>query len=310
MPKKTERPPRVEVVVEKSGGMREAAARAEHVARRLLRRTHLLAHRASRTLPVVPTVEAPPSDDGHLTLSLAPLELTLPAAPKSIEQEGVPSAERELAEWRQRAVRAEHAAAWLRARLRAERARAAAPPEIDAAALAADLARDLSRLSSHHQEAVLRVVRRRLADYGFPVPVPPAPPEQPRRGVGSVAPALDLPGWPAGALEVVTKLVLARAPEVADSAYVTRALELVTRRGRTTLATLWSDAGLAAPMSRRRLRLAVEALAALGALTEQRGMYSLNTAYQPPHPDPAEASLHHAHNHKGGPRRGPARRAR
>src|SRR5690348_11358207 len=133
MPKKSERP-QIEVVVEKSGGMREAAARAEHVARRLLRRTHLLAHRASRTLPVVPTVEAPPSDDRHLTLPLAPLELALPAAPESAEREGMPSAERELAELRQRAARAEHAAAWLRARLRAERTRAAAPPEIDATA--------------------------------------------------------------------------------------------------------------------------------------------------------------------------------
>lgn len=309
MPKKTERP-QIEVVVEKSGGMREAAARAEHVARRLLRRTHLLAHRASRTLPVVPTVEAPPSDDGHLTLPLAPLELALPAASERVEREGVLSAERELTELRRRAARAEHAAAWLRARLRAERTRAAAPPQIDAAALAADLARDLSRLSSHHQEAVLRVVRRRLADYGLPVPVSPARPEQPRRVTSSDVPSLDLPGWSPDALEAVTKAALARAPEVADPTYVTRALELVTRRGRATLAVLWGDAGLASPMSRRRLRLAVEALVALGALTEQRGAYSLNTAYQPPRPDPAEVPLRHAHNQRGGPRRGPARRAR
>lgn len=313
------RPPRVEVRIKKTGAMRGAAARAEHVARRLLRRTHLLAHRATGALPVVPTLEAPASHDGLITLPLPPLE-----------HGSLDAHEREATALRWRAARAEHSAAWLRARLRAERGRQAAPPVIDAAALAADLARDLAKLPAHHQEAVLRVVRRRLAEYGLPVPGEAPRPaaegaragtarglsNEARGGPGNLArggpggPTLDLPGWTTKEQEDVAARVLARVPEVADPAYVYRALDQVARQGRCTPAQLLNASGLSSPMARRRLRLAVEALDALGALTLQDGCYRLNTTYQPPRPERRDPPARSLPNQKGNLRRGPARYSR
>ncbi len=307
--------------------MHEAAG---YAARRLLRRTRLLAHRASHGLPALTT----PGADGHIVITLpvsAPAsaagdDLPLPAmAPVTaasappVDADGEPAArdvwtqddeeewgEREQGyergpaseslDWRTRAERAEHAAAWLRSRLRAERARlreqsALAP--IDAKKLATDLAGELARLRATHPDAVERVVRRVLAAHGLPVQAPPGRGQERRRTDGGAArdkrggadvtsAAMTASGWSREQLATVAAQVLTRTPEIADAAYVERVLALVARAGRATLPALLQSSGLDSAMARRRLRLTVESMAALDLLLARNGVYTLNAHYQPP----------------------------
>ncbi len=257
--KNDQRPP-IEIAIETAGTMREAAGRAEHVARRLLRRTRFLTGHAARKLPVAPPL-APGADDGHITL-------VLPAQPAVDERA---AREQELLELRARAERSEHAAAWLRARLRVERRRSTPTPQVDVAALTADLTRGLAALNAPHPGAVRRVVQQTLAAHGL------APPDA---GAGDAPP---LP-WSQEQQDALAQATLARAPEVADPAYVYRAIGLLAQRGRLTLPALTRAAGFASPMARRRLRLAVEALVALGALAARDGAYSLNSTWKPATP--------------------------
>jgi hypothetical protein len=273
--KKDQRPP-IEIAIETAGTVREAAERAEHVARRLLRRTRLLTGHAARNLPVAPP-HAQSADDGLITL-------VLPPQPAADERAAL---DQELLDLRARAERAEHAAAWLRARLRVERSRAARTPQVDVAALTADLTRGLTALNAPHPGAVRRVVQRTLAAHGLAAP---------GVGVGDTA----TPPWSQEEQEALARAVLARAPEVADPAYVYRAIGLLAQRGRLTLPELTRAAGFDSAMARRRLRLAVEALVALSALSARDGAYSLNPAWKPPTP---AATLHGRQGRKGAPRR-------
>ncbi len=308
---------------------------AGYAARRLLRRTRLLAHRASHGLPALTT----PGADGHIVITLpAPAPASAPtstarddlpllvmapvtaASASSVDVDRESAAEeawahddeenweepeqghnrrhvRESLDWRTRAERAEHAAAWLRSRLRAERARSwsqSAPAPIDTKRLATDLAGELARLRTTHPDAVERVVRRVLAAYGLPTQAPRGGEQEggarriaARDGRGgtiaaTTAMAMTASGWSRDGLAAVAALVLARTPEIADGAYVDRVLALVARAGRATLPALLQSSGLDSAMARRRLRLTVETMAALGPLLAQNGVYTLNTHYQPP----------------------------
>ncbi len=262
---------------ERADFVRGTATRAERVARRLLRRTRSLAQRASQRLPIGSASILSEPHDAHITLVLpapvpAPMSVpdATPASPAGSERGQAD----ERAVLRARLARAEHAAAWLRARLRAERLRRAGAPRLDADALAADLTRDLSRLRTYDAEAVGRVVRRVLSAHGLPVRI--AVPARPGRSVAVSNTPTVMPDWPRARQEAVAAQALARAPEVSHPRYVYQALALVASNGSGTLAQLTRASGLDSAMGKRRLRLAIDALVALGALTLRDGIYSLN----------------------------------
>jgi len=315
---------------EGSDAMHAVHEAAGHAARRLLRRTRLLARRASHGLPALTT----PGADGHIVITLPasaptsaarddfPAMATVTAAPPvdvdgesavsdawthddEQDQDGEEREQghergyvRESLDWRARAERAEHAAAWLRSRLRAERVRSRswnALVPIDAKRLATDLAGELARLRTTHPDAVERVVRRVLAAQGLPAQTPrERGQEGDRAGRGAArdgragtsaattALAMTASGWSRDGLAAVAAQVLARTPEIADAAYVDRVLALVAGAGRAMLPALLQSSGLDSAMARRRLRLTVETMAALGPLLVQNGVYTLNTHYQPP----------------------------
>lgn len=276
--------------------VREAAVRAEHAARRLLRRTRSLARHASRRLPLSPPSALPdpgPTGDHSALVLPTPPQQTQPAAWDAPELHELAD---EIALLRARLERSEAASAWLRARLRAERLRRAVTPRLDAAGLAADLARDLARLRAHDDESIGRAVRRVLAAHGLP-----APPLSPRDTPGTVPPTL--PGWSREDQDAVAAQVLAHAPEVSSPFYVHRALALVAAHGRGTLAQLTRASGFDSAMGRRRLRLAIDGLVALGALVARDGAYLLNTEYRP-QPQPIPRSRPPQHRRPGGATRG------
>ncbi len=270
--------PATEAATRPAGAVREAATRAERVARRLLRRTRLLRGPANGDARDAQDAR----DTGRNSPASAddtPMTLLPPPPDRSDDRtsdKGSQNLAREVAALRARAERAEHAAAWLRARLRAERARRPTGA-IDASALVADLARDLARLRYPRPDEIRRIVERALTAQGLPT-----------GGAGglrssggrNVVPALP-PGWSTARREAVGRQVIARAPDVADPLYVYRALALVAERGRLTVPGLLRASGLDSGMAKRRLRLAVEALAGLGALKERDGVYTLNPDYHP-----------------------------
>lgn len=269
---------------------RVAPGGASDMARHLLRRTRLLAHRASQTLPTLPTV-----GDDRITLTLPEADFASRTdagdsalAPASVfvdETERLEIATR-LHDLLLRAERAEGAAAWLRVRLRAERARARDRVKmsrgLDAVALRADLTRDLAQLRTRDMTAVGRVVDRVLLAHGLPI----APArtsmrrgsEAKKRGA-SVSPRPYIPpppGWTEGQLRAMAARVLRHSPEIGgDAAYVENALALVVRLGRPTLSDLLRASGYESPMARRRLRLTVEGLVAVGALVRHADRYGV-----------------------------------
>src|SRR5579885_1471731 len=183
---------------------KEAATLSVRVARHLLRRTRLLAHPAARKAASSAPADAT-APEGYVTL--AP-----PHTPVPVVERRDDDLARQLDELRQRAERAESAAAWLRARLRAERQQRPPAPQFDAAALASDLTRDLARLPTLHREAVRRVVYRMLAAHGLPVTAPDDERAE-RTRAGAV------PLWPREQQEALAEQVLARAPDVASPSY-------------------------------------------------------------------------------------------
>ncbi len=263
--------------------------RAEHAARRLLRRTRSLARQASRRRPLEPAGAPLGVDDTHITLVLPAPAPPEPRGEREPRLEPRPEQPDEVARLRARLERSEHAAAWLRTRLRAERMRGATTPALDAAALADDLTRDLARLRAHDAESIGRVVRRVLAAHRLPVQPPWTQTRTGRRtagAAGETAPGAGpatIAGWSREQQEAMAALALARAPEIASPLYVDRALTMVAVHGGGTLARLTRESGFDSAMGKRRLRLAIDALAALGALVARDGVYTLNTEYRPPH---------------------------
>ena len=254
---------------ERPDRVRGAAVRAEGMARRLLRRTRSLAEQASQHLPRGATTTTPDVGDGRVTTALPPV-----AAPARASV----AAPDDTALLRARLERAEHAAAWLRARLRSERRRGAATPRVDAAALAADLTHDLSRLRAYDTASVGQVVRRVLSTHGLPVHDRPA---SPKHGATSAT----VPGWTRAQQDAVAARVIARAPEVSSPLYAHQALILAAGQG-GTLARLTRASGLDSAMSKRRLRLALDALVTLGALTLRDEVYALTPDYKAVAPSP------------------------
>lgn len=255
--------------------VRGAAVHAGRVARRLLRRTHSLARQAAAPPP------AAPAEAGRLAS---------PAQAQAQDDELL-RLRRDVTLLHRRLARAEHAAAWLRARLRSERSRRGAAPRVDGAALADTLAVELARLPSPRPEVVRRLVARTLAAHGIPVPS--------RDNAGTETDPATIPGWTAARQERVTAQVLARAPEVADPFYVHRALQLVSAQGRVSLPEIFHGAGLGSAMARRRLRLAVEALTALGVLAWQDGQYALADGGVAPRQARDERRLHTGRQNAG-----------
>lgn len=272
---------------------RVAPESAGAIARHLLRRTRLLAHRASQTLPALSI-----TGDDRITLALPETafiprrdggDVSLPALVFVDAAEHLEMAAR-LDGLLLRAESAEAAAAWLRVRLRAERAgrreREKRPHGLDAAALRADLTRELAQLHVRDVVAVGRVVDAVLRAHGLPLaPAHPSEQRRTRRGPGarkqgsgtSSRPyAPPPPGWTQEQLRATAARVLRQWPEIdADPAYVENALTLVVRLGRPTLSDLLRASGYDSPMARRRLRLAVEGLVAVGALIRHTDRYSI-----------------------------------
>lgn len=285
---------------ERADIVRGAAVRAERVARRLLRRTRSLAQQASQRLPLGSPSPLSPSTGStgkHMTL-------VLPAPSPQADAQELAA---EVVLLRARLERSEHAAAWLRARLRAERMRRMATPTLDADAVAAGLTRDLAGLRAHDAEAIGRAVRRVLTAHGLPVRT------QAARGAAGGQDTAPLPGWSREQQEAVAAQALARAPEVANPLYVHRALALVAVHGSGTLAHLTRMSGFDSAMGKRRLRLAIDALVALGALVVRDGIYTLDTEYRParqPHRQDLSArysagarhSSHNGQTNRGAPR--------
>lgn len=252
---------------------KEAATLSVRVARHLLRRTRLLKKPRQAQTPVAQRVDNAAVPE---TQAISAPTAARPLAGSRPRDDELAQLLEEMSELRARVQRAETAAAWLRARLRAERVRRAPLPQFDATALAADLVRELHGLHTPHPEAIRRVVYRTLAAHGLPVS------QEAIEGRGGPTRGAVL--WPREQQEVLAAAVLARTPEVADPAYIYRVLALLAERGRLTLPDLVHAAGYSSAMARRRLRLAVEALAALGALTIRDGAYALNAAWTPPTP--------------------------
>ena len=270
MSKKKNRQQAIGLAVETAGAVRGAATRSAGVARRLLRRTQLLTRGASRKIPVLSTLDQ--KREGQIAIVVPDLP------PHTGEREEYREEMMgELARALVRAERAEQAAAWLRARLRAARARNHADtPRIDAAALSAELTDGLSRLRQPQERfAVERVVRRTLVAHGLAPD--PREPGQTRQNQT----AADLLPWSHDQLEALGRQVVSRAPEVADPGYARRILELLVQARQLSLPKLLAASGLSSAMSRRRLRLAAEALAALGVLTVRDGAYALNRDWTP-----------------------------
>jgi len=273
---------------ERTDFVRGAATRAERAGRRLLRRTHSLARqvsqRAARRLPSGSTsIPSQPNDAPITPVSSVPVPVPVPVPATGNEHARADerAALAALAALQARLARAEHATAWLRARLRAERLRRAGAPRLDADALAADLTRDLSRLRTYDAEAVGRVVRRVLSTHGAPVRTAvQARPD--RTGAVGATPAA-IPDWPRARQEAVAARVLAHAAEVSHPRYVYQALALIAGHGGGTLAHLTRASGLDSAMGKRRLRLAIDALVALGALALRDGIYTLTMEDHPPH---------------------------
>lgn len=252
---------------------KEAATLSVRVARHLLRRTRLLKKPRQAQTPVAQRL------DSAAALEMQAIQAPPAARPLADSRRRDDERTRlldEVHELRARVQRAETAAAWLRARLRAERIRRAPLPQLDATALAADLVRELHGLHTLHPEAIRRVVYRTLAAHGLPVS------QEAIEGRGGPTRGAVL--WPREQQEMLAAAVLARTPEVADATYVYRVLALLAERGRLMLPDLMYAAGYSSAMARRRLRLAVEALVALGALTTRDGAYTLNAAWTPPTP--------------------------
>ena len=153
--------------------------------------------------------------------------------------------------------------------------------QVDTAALAADLTRGLSRLHSPHPEAVRRVVYRTLAAHGLPISHADGAHGERSERPATASVSSPLP-WPREQQETLATLVLAREPDVADPAYIERVLVLLAERGRLSLPELSRAANYTSAIARRRLRLAVEALTAIGALTTRDSAYTLNTDWTPP----------------------------
>ncbi len=254
----------IQIAAETGSAVLDVATLAGGMARHLLRRTRVLKRRTQTTsTPAHPPIRAdtaavpdgPPLPNGT-------------AAP--------PGSGPDVTEWQMRARRAEQAAAWLRARLRVERAQRNATPRLDVEKLSADLSRELARFYGAHPDVVQRIVRQTLAAHGLPIS-PERPPSSAR-----AAPSSESSVWSSAQQEALAQLVLARSPDVTDPGYVYRILEALARGGRLTLPDLTRATGLTSAMARHRLRLAAEALVFQGALKKRDDTYSLNPAYYPP----------------------------
>jgi hypothetical protein len=249
------------IAAETGSAVRDVATLAGGMARHLLRRTRVL-----RPATPAASLPLPPPETAALPITVQP---SGPASP-------APESGPDVAEWQVRARRAEHAAAWSRARLRVERAQSRAAPRLDVEKLSADLSRELARFYGAHPDVVQRIVRQTLAAHGLPIS-----PERPPAS-GRAAPTIDTSIWSSAQQETLAQLVLTRSPEVTDSGYVYRIVEALARGGRLTLPDLTRATGLTSAMARHRLRLAAEALVFQGALKKRDDSYSLDPTYRPP----------------------------
>jgi len=69
--------------------------------------------------------------------------------------------------------------------------------------------------------------------------------------------------------------VLAAQPEIGSARYVQLTLDALGRQGALSLLQLGTITGMTSPMARRRLRLAVEGLCAVGAVRAEGSRYIL-----------------------------------
>jgi len=122
------------------------------------------------------------------------------------------------------------------------------------------LVADLTALPRRDEAALRETVSAVLSAYGFQA-----------TGAGDHAASATggerapvVPGWDRTRIEALTTHVLAAQPEIGARRYVHLSLEGLARQGTLTAAQLAAAADLTSPLARRRLRLALEALAAAG----------------------------------------------
>jgi len=132
------------------------------------------------------------------------------------------------------------------------------------------LVADLTALSRRDETALRETVTAVLTAYGFQAA---AADEHPARAAGEAAPVV--PGWDRARIDALATRVLATHPEIGARRYVHLSLEGLARQGSLTAAQLAASADLTSPMAQRRVRLALEALAAVGVARREGQRFTL-----------------------------------
>ncbi len=135
------------------------------------------------------------------------------------------------------------------------------------ATLIEHLISDLAGLRSADRDELRRVVVSALAAYGFEVDS-----AQDEATAGEKASA---PGFDRRRTAALVQQLLEAQPEIGSARYVHVTLEALGRQGELSLQQLGAITGMSSPVSRRRLRLTVEALCQAGAACARGGRYSL-----------------------------------
>ena len=133
------------------------------------------------------------------------------------------------------------------------------------------LVADLSALPHQNGAALRETVTAVLTAYGFQA-TGPADHAVSATG-GETAPVV--PGWDRARIEALTTRILAAHPEIGARRYVHLSLEGLARQGSLTAAQLAAAADLTSPMAQRRIRLALEALAAAGVARREGQRFTL-----------------------------------
>ena len=129
------------------------------------------------------------------------------------------------------------------------------------------LVSDLAGLGSAGEDDLRRAVTSVLAAYGFDVAAAEEEPVEESKA--------SIPGYDRRQVVTLVERVLAAQPEIGSARYVQLTLDALGRQGALSLQQLGTITGMTSPMARRRLRLAVEGLCAVGAVRPEGSRYIL-----------------------------------
>jgi hypothetical protein len=219
----------------------------------------------------------------HLPISLHPLRqhpvapIPAPRPPLDPAPAGIVSPPRQVLDPEVRALLsrlaiAERRNALIRQSLRRERvatARAGATLE-QPGALIDQLVADLGA-AGMDPDTVRTTVSSVLAAYGFRVrqDATPDADSRPER------PAPAIPGLDRGRVEDLTRQLLAEQPEISSPRYIQAVLETLASDGPATQSRIAGVAKMTSPMARRRLRLTLDGLIRIGAVSCVGDRYAL-----------------------------------